>query len=146
MFQQQKSFQLKEADVKRNWFILDATGKTLGRFASEITKILRGKHKPTFTSFIDGGDGVIIINAEKIAVTGNKEAHKEYIHYSGGIGGLRRTPYRVMLARHPERIIRRAVEAMMPRTRLANAQLKRLRIFAGAEHNMSAQKPINATI
>lgn len=146
MFQQQKSFQLKEADVKRNWFILDATGKTLGRFASEITKILRGKHKPTFTSFIDGGDGVIIINADKIAVTGNKEATKEYIHYTGGIGGLRRTPYRVMLARHPERIIQRAVEAMMPRTRLANAQLKRLRIFAGAEHNMSAQKPINATI
>lgn len=146
MFQQQKSFQLKEADVKRNWFVLDATGKTLGRFASEITKILRGKHKPTFTSYVDGGDGVIIINAEKIAVTGNKEATKEYIHYTGAINGLRRTPYRVMLARHPEHIIRRAVEAMMPRTRLSNAQLKRLRIFAGAEHNMSAQKPINATI
>jgi large subunit ribosomal protein L13 len=146
MYKQQKSFQLKEADVKRNWFILDATGKTLGRFASEITKILRGKHKPTFTTYIDGGDGVIVINAEKIAVTGNKEAHKEYIHYTGYMNGLRRIPYRTMLARHPQRIIERTVKGMMPKTRLANAQYKRLRVYAGAEHEMAAQKPINATI
>ncbi|HEV8052239.1 MAG TPA: 50S ribosomal protein L13 [Parachlamydiaceae bacterium] len=146
MFKQQKTFQLKEADVKRNWFVLDATGKTLGRFASEITKILRGKHKPTFTSYIDGGDGIIVINAEKIVVTGNKEAQKEYIHYTGGIGGLRRIPYRTVMARKPAHIIEHAVKVMMPKTRLANAQYKRLRVFVGAEHNMSAQKPINATI
>lgn len=146
MFKQQKSFQLKDADVRRNWFVLDATGKTLGRFASEITKILRGKHKPTFTSYIDGGDGVIIINAEKIIVTGNKEAQKEYIDYTGHMGGLRRTPYRVMMARKPTHPIEHAVKAMMPKTRLANAQLKRLRVFAGAEHNMAAQQPIQATI
>lgn len=146
MFKQQKSFQLKEADIKRNWFVLDASGKTLGRFASEITKILRGKHKPTFTSYIDGGDGVIIINAEKIVVTGNKEATKEYIDYTGSIGGLRRTPYRTMMARKPAHIIQHAVKAMMPKTRLANAQYKRLRVFVGAEHDMAAQKPINATI
>lgn len=146
MYQQQKTFQLKEADVKRNWFVLDATGKTLGRFASEITKILRGKHKPTFTTYIDGGDGVIVINAEKIAVTGNKEAQKEYIHYTGHINGLRRIPYRTMLARKPAHIIEHAVKAMMPKTRLANAQYKRLRVYAGAEHDMAAQKPINATI
>lgn len=146
MFKQQKSFQLKEADVKRTWFVLDASGKTLGRFASEITKILRGKHKPTFTTFIDGGDGVIIINAEKIVVTGNKEAQKEYISYTGSMSGLRKTPYRTMMARKPAHIIEHAVKAMMPKTRLANAQYKRLRVFVGAEHDMAAQKPINATI
>jgi len=145
-YKPKKSFQLKQADVTHNWFILDATGKTLGRFASEITKILRGKHKPTFTSYIDGGDGIIVINAEKIAVTGNKAATKEYIHYTGGMGGLRRTPYRVMKEKKPEYIIQHAVKAMMPRTRLASAQYKRLKVFVGTEHNMTAQKPINATI
>jgi large subunit ribosomal protein L13 len=146
MLKRQKSFQLKEADVKRSWFILDASGKTLGRFASEITKILRGKHKPTFTTYIDGGDGVIIINADKIVVTGKKEAQKNYIYYTGSMGGLREVPYKTMKARHPEYIIEHAVKTMMPRTRLANAQLKRLRIFAGTEHNMAAQKPISANI
>jgi len=145
-YNQQKSFQLKEADVKRDWFVLDASGKTLGRFASEITKILRGKHKPTFTTYVDGGDGVIVINAEKIVVTGNKEAQKEYIHYTGSMGGLRRLPYRTVLARKPTHIVEHAVKTMMPKTRLAAAQYKRLRVFAGAEHGMAAQKPINANI
>ena len=142
----QKSFQLKQADVKHNWYILDASGKTLGRFASEITKILRGKNKPTFTTYIDGGDGVIVVNAEKITVTGNKEAEKTYISHSGFMGGQREIPYRTMKARHPDYIIEHAVKKMMPRTRLANAQLKRLRIFAGSEHNMEAQKPVHANI
>jgi len=146
MFKQQKSFQLKEAEYKRGWIILDATGKTLGRLASEITKILRGKHKPTFTTFADGGDGVIVLNAEKVAVTGNKEATKVYRYYTGSMSGLREIPYRVMLARKPEFIIERAVKGMMPKTRLANAQYKRLRVFAGAEHNMTAQKPVQANI
>jgi len=146
MLKQQKSFQLKEADAKRSWFVLDAAGKTLGRFASEITKILRGKHKPTFTTYIDGGDGVIILNADKIVVTGNKEAHKIYRYYTGSMSGLREVPYRTMKARKPEYIIEHAVKTMMPRTRLANAQLKRLRVFAGTEHNMAAQKPITANI
>ncbi|MEI8366648.1 MAG: 50S ribosomal protein L13 [Parachlamydiaceae bacterium] len=145
-YKQVKTFQLKDADVKRSWFILDASGKTLGRFASEITKVLRGKHKPTFTTYIDGGDGVIVINADKIVVTGNKAATKEYIHYTGSMSGLRRVPYRTMQARKPAYIIEHAVKAMMPRTRLANAQYKRLRVFVGAEHGMSAQKPITATI
>lgn len=144
--QQQKTFQLKQADIKRTWFLLDAAGKTLGRFASEITKILRGKHKPTFTSFIDGGDGVVIINADKIVVTGNKEAEMIYHYYTGSMGGLREIPYRTMKARKPEYIVEHAVKKMMPRTRLANAQLKRLRIFAGSEHNMEAQKPVHANI
>jgi large subunit ribosomal protein L13 len=146
MYRPQKSFQLKQADVKRSWIILDAAGKTLGRFASEITKVLRGKHKPTFTTYTDGGDGVIVINADKIEVTGNKEAQKNYIYYTGSMSGLREVPYRTMKARKPEYIIEHAVKCMMPRTRLANAQLKRLRVFAGEEHNMAAQKPIKANI
>lgn len=146
MYKQQKSFQLKTADVKRTWLILDAAGKTLGRFASEITKILRGKHKPTFTTYIDGGDGVIVINADKIVVTGSKEAQKLYRYYTGYMGGLREIPFLTMQARHPDYIIERAVKGMMPKTRLANAQLKRLRIFAGAEHDMVAQQPVKANI
>lgn len=145
-YQQQKTFQMKEADIKRSWFILDAAGKTLGRFASEITKILRGKHKPTFSTFTDVGDGVIIINADKIVVTGSKEAQMIYHYYTGYMSGLREIPYRTMMARKPEYIIEHAVKTMMPRTRLANAQLKRLRVFAGTEHNMIAQKPIHANI
>lgn len=144
--QNNKTFLLKEQEVTRNWFILNAEGKTLGRFAGEVTKILRGKHKPTFTPYADGGDGVIIINAEKIKVTGNKEAQKLYTYYTGSMSGLRQIPYRVMMARKPEYILERAIKGMMPKTRLANAQLKRLRIFAGTEHNMAAQKPIQANI
>ena len=145
-YKPQKTFQLKQADVVHNWYVLDASGKTLGRFASEITKVLRGKNKPTFTTYMDGGDGVIVINAEKIAVTGNKAATKVYHHYTGAIGGLRKTPYRTMQEKKPGFIIEHAVKAMMPRSRLANAQYKRLKVFVGSEHNMVAQKPITATI
>lgn len=137
---------LKDEEVKHSWFILDAAGKTLGRFSAEVTKILRGKHKPSFTTYADGGDGVIIINADKIKVTGNKEAQKTYIYHTGAVGGLRTIPYRTMQARNPEYIIEHAVKGMMPKTRLANAQLKRLRIFAGTEHDMEAQQPIQANI
>lgn len=131
---------------KPTWFILDATGKTLGRFAAEIAKILRGKHKPTFTAYSDAGDGVIVLNAEKIRVTGKKEAQKEYISYTGYMGGLRRTPYNVMKARKPTYIIEHAVKGMMPHSRLARAQTKRLRVFVGEKHNLDAQKPIVANI
>ena len=146
MLKQQKSFQQRVEDVKRTWIILDATGKTLGRLASEITKILRGKHKATFTSFTDGGDGVIVINCEKVAVTGNKEATKIYRYYTGSMDGLREIPYRTMKARKPTYMIEHAVKGMMPKTRLAQAQLKRLRVYVGAEHNMAAQKPVQANI
>ncbi|MCH9630736.1 MAG: 50S ribosomal protein L13 [Chlamydiia bacterium] len=140
-------FQKKEEVVNtKKWFLLDAEGKTLGRFASEIAKILRGKHKTTFTPNVDSGDGVIVVNAEKIAVTGNKEAQKEYKRYTGYIGGLRATPYRVMKERKPDEIIRHAVKGMMPKTKLGKAQIKKLRIYAGTSHNMSAQKPIAVEI
>ncbi len=137
---------LRKEDAKPSWFILDATGKTLGRFASEIAKILRGKHKPTFTSHIDGGDGVIVTNAEKIIVSGSKEAQKLYRHYSGGMGGLREIPYATMKARKPTYIIERAVQGMMPKSRLGKQQVKKLRVYAGTEHNQTAQKPVQANI
>lgn len=133
-------------EVTRNWIILDAEGKTLGRFASEVAKLLRGKHKPTFTPHTDAGDGVIVINAEKIAVTGSKEAQLVYRHHTGYVGGLREIPYRVMLDRKPEYIIETAVKGMMPKTKQGNAQLKRLRIFAGENHTLEAQKPVKANI
>src|SRR5665213_3274324 len=115
MSQKNKTFMLTKEAAKPSWFILDAAGKTLGRFASEVAKILRGKHKPTFTSHIDGGDGVIVINANKIRVTGAKEAQKLYRYYTGYMGGLREIPYRTMQARKPEYIIERAVTGMMPK-------------------------------
>lgn len=132
----------EEALASRRWYLFDATGKTLGRFASEIALVLRGKHKVSFTPHVDAGDGVVIINAEKIKVTGAKEAQKVYRYHTGAMSGLREIPYRTMLARKPEYIIRRAVEGMMPQSRLSRHQLKKLRIFAGDQHDMQAQNPI----
>jgi large subunit ribosomal protein L13 len=132
-----------QAIKERKYFLLDATGKTLGRFASEISKILRGKHKPTYTPNIDTGDGVIVINAQNIKITGTKEARKVYRHYTGWIGGLKEIPYREMLKRNPEEILFRAIKGMMPtKSKLARQQLKKLRIFKGPDHNMQAQKPV----
>ena len=136
----------EDALAARKWFIMDATGKTLGRFATEVAKILRGKHKPTFTPHVDAGDGVLIINAEKIIVTGAKEAQKIYRHHTGAMSGMRETPYRIMKARKPDYILRHAIEGMMPSTRLAEAQVKKLRIFAGDQHGMEAQQPIALSV
>lgn len=136
----------EEARTVRNWFIIDASGKTLGRFAAEIAKILRGKHKPHFTPSVDTGDGVIIINAEKIVVTGAKDAQKIYRYHTGAMSGMREVPYRVMLDRKPDYIIRHAVKGMMPKTRLTEEQMKKLRIFAGDQHDMKAQAPIPVNI
>lgn len=137
-----KTFMLKKEAVQNEWFVINAEGKTLGRLSSEIAKILRGKHKPTFTPHVDSGAGVIVINAEKVKVTGAKEGQKEYRKYTGHPGGLRSTSYRVMMQRKPTFIIEHAVRGMMPRTCLGRAQLRRLRIVAGSEHQMVAQKPI----
>lgn len=136
----------QQATANRRWWVLDAKGKTLGRFAAEVTKILRGKHKVSFTPHVDNGDGVIIINAEKIRVTGNKEGQKIYRYYTGAMGGLREVPYRTMKARNPTYIIERAVKGMMPKTRLGDQQLKKLRIFAGDNHDLSAQQPMQVNI
>jgi large subunit ribosomal protein L13 len=136
----------EEALAARGWFLLDATGKTLGRFAAEVAKILRGKHKPHFTPNVDTGDGVVIINAEKIEVTGAKEAQKIYRYHTGAMSGMREVNYRTMQARHPEEIIRRAVKGMMPKTRLTEAQMKKLRIFAGEKHDLKSQQPVAVTL
>jgi large subunit ribosomal protein L13 len=136
----------EEAQATQKWFLFDASGKTLGRFAAEIAKILRGKHKATFTSNVDTGDGVVILNASKIKVTGNKEAQKIYRYHTGAMSGMREVPYRVMQARKPDYIIRHAVKGMMPKTRLGEAQMKKLRIFADDQHDLQAQQPVEAQI
>jgi large subunit ribosomal protein L13 len=136
----------EETHPMRKWFILDATGKTLGRFAAEVAKILRGKHKTNFTPYVDTGDGVIIINAGKIKVTGAKAAQKLYRYYTGSMSGLREIPYNVMLGRKPDYIIWHAVKGMMPKTRLGEAQLKKLRIFADDKHDLQAQTPISVNV
>ncbi len=138
---EQKTLMVRKEDVKKKWFLFDATGKILGRFASEIAQILRGKHKADFTPHVDTGDGIIIVNAEKIALSGAKEAQKLYRYYTGNIGGLREIPFETMKARKPEYIIKQAVWGMMPKTKLGKAQMKKLRIFRGEEHNLQAQNP-----
>lgn len=142
MDKQSNSFLKRKEDVVRQWFVLDAAGKTLGRFASEIAKVLRGKHRPDFTPYVDCGDGVIVINADKIVVTGSKKARKIYRYYTGSMGGLREIPYETMKNRHPTYPVEHAVHGMMPKSRLARNQMKRLRIYAGANHDMSAQQPV----
>jgi len=136
----------EEGQSIRKWFLLDAKGKTLGRFATEVAKILRGKHKTTFTPHVDAGDGVVIINADKIHVTGAKEAQKIYRYNTGAMSGMREIPYQVMKARKPDYILRHAIKGMMPKTRLTEAQMKKLRIYAGQDHDMKAQNPIPVII
>ncbi len=136
----------EQAIADKKWILFDAEGKTLGRFAAEIAQVLRGKHKPSFTPNVDCGDGVVIINAEKIKVTGAKEAQKIYRYHTGAMSGLREVPFRVMLARKPAYIIESAVKGMMPKSRLGKQQLRKLRIFAGSKHDLEAQQPITATV
>ncbi|MDQ5955741.1 MAG: 50S ribosomal protein L13 [Candidatus Rhabdochlamydia sp.] len=145
---QDKTFFVTKEDARhrRKWLKLDASGKTLGRFASEVAKVLRGKHKTDFTPNTDTGDGVIIVNASKIAVTGSKDAQKIYRYHTGSMSGMREIPYRVMLDRKPEYIIWHAIKGMMPKSRLAEAQMKKLRIYAKEEHDMHAQSPKSINI
>ncbi len=145
-FQHSTLLTKEQALAERKWLLFDAKGKTLGRFATEIAKVLRGKHKPNFTPHVDCGDGVIIINAEKVVVTGNKESQKIYRYHTGAMGGLREVPYRTMMARKPEEILRRAIEGMVPNSRLGKQQVKKLRIFAGEQHDLSAQQPTPVTV
>lgn len=138
-------FYTKEKDNVAH-YLFDAKGKTLGRLASEIAKILCGKHKPTYTPNQDTGDSVIVINAKEVHLTGNKEAQKEYIHHTGWIGGLKRIPFSRVKERFPERIIEKAVYGMMPKTKLGRAMRKKLHVFAEGTHNMEAQQPISVDI
>ena len=136
-----KTFVAKPSDRQRDWYVVDAQGLTLGRLATQIADVLRGKRKPTYTPHIDTGDFVIVVNAEKIAVTGNKRADKLYHRHSGYPGGLRTRTFEQMITRRPEEIIRIAVKGMMPRNRLARKQLTKLKVYAGPEHPHIAQRP-----
>jgi large subunit ribosomal protein L13 len=129
------------ATRERNWLVVDATGKTLGRLATQIADVLRGKRKPEYTPHCDVGDFVIVVNAEKIAVTGKKLAEKRYFRHSGYPGGLRSRTLGEMLDRRPEEVLRKAVKGMMPRNRLARQQLTKLKVYAGPDHPHAAQKP-----
>ena len=129
------------AEVERKWYLVDAEGKTLGRLSSEIAKVLRGKNKPIFTPHEDCGDYVVVINAEKIKVTGKKLDEKIYYHHSDYVGGMKETSLRDMLAKHPERVIEHAVKGMLPKGPLGRAMGKKLFVYAGPEHKQAAQKP-----
>ncbi|OGT90299.1 MAG: 50S ribosomal protein L13 [Gammaproteobacteria bacterium RIFOXYD12_FULL_61_37] len=131
----------KPADVRRDWYVVDASGKTLGRLASEIARRLRGKHKPEYTPHVDTGDYIVVVNAEKVAVTGNKMKDKMYHHHTGFIGNLKSISLEKLLAKAPERVIQQAVKGMMPRNPLGRAMLGKLKIYAGAEHQHQAQQP-----
>jgi large subunit ribosomal protein L13 len=141
-----KTVMVRKQDVNQKKIVLDAAGKTLGRFAAEVSKILRGRHKVNYTPNVDMGDGVIVINASQIVVTGEKEARKIYRYYTGYMGGMREVPYRVMMARHPQYAVEHAVKGMMPKTRLGKQQLKKLRVHAGADHGMPTQNLLAANI
>jgi len=136
-----KTFVATPANRERNWLVVDASDQTLGRLATQLADVLRGKHKPQFTPHCDVGDFVIVVNAEKIAVTGKKLQEKRYYRHSGYPGGLRTRTLTEMLDRRPEEVIRKAVKGMLPRSRLGRAQLRKLKVYAGPDHPHAAQQP-----
>jgi len=137
-----KTFSAKPEQVKRDWYVVDASGKTLGRLAAEIAKRLRGKHKPEYTPHVDTGDYIIVINAEKITVSGNKSTDKTYYHHTGYIGNMKSITFDKLLAKAPERILQQAVKGMLPKNPLGRAMLRKLKIYTGAEHTHTAQQPL----
>lgn len=136
-----KSFIAKPHEVERKWYVVDAEGQTLGRVASQVASVLRGKNKPTFTPHVDCGDYVIVINADKVQVTGKKRKEKVYKHHTGYPGGLRETTFEKLIARKPEEVIRHAVKGMMPKGKLGRQMYKKLKVYAGPDHGHAAQKP-----
>ena len=136
-----KTFMANAQNVERNWYIVDADGMTLGRLASQVAAILRGKNKPTFTPHVDCGDHVVIINAAKVVLSGKKLDQKVYYHHSGFAGGLKETKYRKLMAEKPEFAVKHAVVGMLPKGPLGRQMARKLRVYAGAEHEHEAQKP-----
>ena len=137
-----KSYTATPSDIQQDWYVVDAEGMVLGRLATEIARIIRGKHKPMFTPHMDTGDGVIVINASKVRVTGRKAEQKEYFRHTGYMGHERFMPFETMLAKHPERVIEKAVYGMLPKTALGRQKLRgKLRVFADAKHTHAAQQP-----
>ena len=135
------TYSVKKNEIERKWYIIDAANKPLGRVATEAAKLLRGKHKPTFTPNLDVGDHVIILNCNQVILTGNKLNQKIYRHHSGYIGGMKETPAKDMLEKNPEKAMMLAVKGMLPHNSLGAQQLKKLRVYAGSEHENAAQKP-----
>ena len=136
-----KTFSAKSSQVKRDWYIVDASDKVLGRLAAEIAHRLRGKHKPEYTPHVDTGDYIVVVNAEKVAVTGNKREDKVYYHHTGHPGGIKSTPFKAMLEKHPTRIIENAVKGMLPKNKLGRAMMSKLKVYAGDQHAHAAQQP-----
>ena len=136
-----KTYVATPATVERKWLVIDASGKTLGRLATEVAKLLRGKHKPTYTPFVDTGDYVIVINASEMKLTGNKLDQKMYRYHTGYAGGLKETTYRNLMAKNPEKALELAVKGMLPKNSLGRQMFKKLKVYAGAEHEQAAQKP-----
>jgi large subunit ribosomal protein L13 len=136
-----KTYTPKASEIHRNWWVVDAEGKVLGRLATEIARILRGKHKPVYATHMDMGDFVVVVNADKVQLTGNKAEKKTYFRHSGFMGGERHIPFQEMLEKHPERVIELAVKGMMPKNNLGRLMRKKLRVYAGAEHPHEGQQP-----
>ena len=136
-----KTYSAKQADIKRDWYVVDAEGKTLGRLASEIALRLRGKHKPEYTPHVDTGDYIVVVNAEKVRVTGRKETDKVYYHHTGYIGGIKSITFEKLIQKAPERVIEFAVKGMLPKNPLGRAMFKKLKVYAGTEHRHAAQQP-----
>ena len=141
-----KTFMLRKEDVEHKWYIIDAEGKTLGKVAALAASVLKGKNKPTYTPHVDCGDNIIIVNAEKVVLTGNKLDDKMYYNHSGYPGGLRERNARTMITKYPVEMVERAVKGMLPKNRLGRQMYKKLFVYAGADHKHSAQKPESITI
>lgn len=136
-----KTFSAKPAEVKRDWYVIDAKGKTLGRMATEIARRLRGKHKPEYTPHVDTGDYIVVVNAEKVHVTGKKTTDKIYYRHSGFPGGIKSLTFEKLIEKAPERVIQLAVKGMLPKNPLGRAMLRKLKVYAGPDHAHSAQQP-----
>ena len=136
-----KTYSLKESDIQREWYVVDAAGQNLGRLSSKVAAILRGKHKPGFTPWMDNGDFVVIVNADQIEVTGRRADAKLYYHFTGYPGGLKSINLRRQLAKHPERVLEASIKGMLPHNRLGRQMVKKLKVYAGSEHPHSAQQP-----
>ncbi len=136
-----KTFMAKSQDVKRDWYVVDASGMTLGRLASQVATVLRGKNKPTFTPNVDTGDFVIIVNCDKVVLTGKKLEQKMYTYHTGYIGGLKQTPYKDMMAKKSDVVVYEAVKGMLPKNSLGRQMISKLRVYKGAEHRHTAQQP-----
>lgn len=136
-----QTYMAKEGDVARTWHLVDAEGQTLGRLATVVANLLRGKNKPTFTPHVDTGDFVVVINADKVVVTGKKSEDKEYIHHTGWPGGFRKTNFTKLMGAKPTAAVEKAVRGMIPHSKLGAAQIKKLKVYAGAEHPHASQQP-----